>query len=167
MDSIDDILTAKFTLTDEQKRKRRLLILAASGGGGIISAGDEEEELLPAPVLTWATATSDNTPDFSIAGAAASTTIDVQISAASDFLVLEQTVSGAQAGDPTTLTATALADGLWYARAKYTGSDWSNTVSETINTIVLRQAFTGVSFVNMSGTRQAFLGENFVNEINH
>jgi hypothetical protein len=167
MDSIDDILTERFTLTDEQKKRRRMIAIAAAMSGGGVITDDEEEVVHTPPVLTWVTGVTDNTPDFSIAGAEAATTIDVQISAAADFLVVAQTVSGAQAGNPTTLTATALADGLWYARSKYTGSDWSNTVSKTLDTTVLRQAMAGTSFINLNGTRQAQHSDSLVNEINH
>jgi hypothetical protein len=155
MAGIGEILGPR-VMSDADRKRRRFLLIASSGGGGTVT--------LAAPVLTWVSAAGDNTPDFSVAGALSGSTIDVQISANSNFAVVTQTLSGVRAGDPTTLTAATLADGLWYARAKYTNSDWSNTVSQTIVTAVLRQAMFSASMLNTTAIRQAQFGAAFVTE---
>ncbi len=101
---------------------------------------------LSAPVLTWTGDTFDNTPDADLtfdssAGAGATVTIEVDndSSFTSLYTTLSHTLtSGEVLAELADLvwTATPLADGTWYMRAKITDgidSPWSNTETITID----------------------------------
>jgi len=123
-----------------------------AGGGGAV------DPLAPgAPVLTWDTAASDNTPTFTAdfddtavwdAGSIDASNYDEIIlnwdtdsgfgSVDSDTNTLD---AGEIAAGSVAFTTGALADGTWYARVRHNHvvagvdhfSPWSNTVSETID----------------------------------
>src|SRR3972149_10962686 len=128
-------------------------LLYAEGGGK-----PSVDPLAPgAPVLTWDTAASDNTPTFTAdfddtkvhaAGAIDASNYDEIIlnwdtdsgfgSVDSDTNTLD---AGEIAAGNVAFTTGALADGTWYVRVRHNhvvaGDDlfspWSNTVSETID----------------------------------
>jgi hypothetical protein len=124
--------------------------VAGGGGGG--------DPLTPtAPVLTWDTAATDNTPtftaDFGVLVHAAGDidgsnydVIELNWDTDINFGSPDDDSNTLDAGEIATgsvaFTTGALADGLWYARCRHNHvvagvdnwSAWSNTVSETIVT---------------------------------
>lgn len=93
-----------------------------------------------APILTWITPSSDNTPDFNIDFSAisvvAGNVITLQIDTDPLFSAPTTTTHTLTAPEilagTFTMSSGALADGTYYARAKITGTSWSNTVTITI-----------------------------------
>lgn len=93
--------------------------------------------LLPAPVLTWVSDTDDNEPNFSVdlpAEASPGDEVEIQISDNADFAGSPvETELGTVVGDPVAMETDVLANGTYWARARYTGSAWSNTETKTID----------------------------------
>jgi hypothetical protein len=93
---------------------------------------------LEAPVLTWVSGVTDNLPNFSIDwpdGFVVGTDYELEISDDIGFGGSpDEEILGDGDDDPTLVEATIpLADGTWYARARYTGSAWSNVETKTID----------------------------------
>jgi hypothetical protein len=105
-------------------------------------AGEVVPLTLDAPVLSWVTDETDDTPAFTIdidPDALSTDVVRVQVSAASDFGSIDQQTTTTVADIEASLGLAALADGTWYVRARMEqpentpASNWSNTVSKTID----------------------------------
>lgn len=90
-----------------------------------------------APTLTLTTGVTDNTPGFDVTNVLSGDVVRMQYDTHSDFSAALSVTGTAGSGTINIVTG-ALADGLWYFRARierpsHLASDWSNTVSETID----------------------------------
>lgn len=111
-----------------------------------------------APILTWTTGPTDNTPSFSLTldDPVVGDTVQVQVDNASDFSSVNQSAddtlsSGEVAAQAITPAITALANGTWYVRVrhKHAGgsySAWSNTVSQTISVSSAVKVYRGTNY---------------------
>jgi len=99
-------------------------------GGGAVAV---------APILTWTSATTVNTPTFSAAlvGAIVGDIITLNWASDAGFTAILGTATntidaGEQASQIAPFATGVLADGVYYFRAKHNSSAWSNTVTVTI-----------------------------------
>lgn len=97
---------------------------------------------IEAPVLEWVSDENTALPvfyvDFDETAVEVGAVITLQIATDSSFVAIVQTLtdtldSGEKDAGAITPTAAELISGTYYARAKITGSPWSNTVTKTLD----------------------------------
>jgi hypothetical protein len=135
-------------------RKILLGLLADLGGAG-------GSPLLTAPTLSWTSGTTDNTPDLSVTFPdilVTGTDVTFEYANNSGFTgatsVVHDLTSPEALAQEMELALSALADGTWYIRVKYEGSNWSNTETKTIDAAPTLTSPTGVK----TGTTTATVG---------
>lgn len=117
-----------------------IAVTLVDSGGLPVTLLNEDGSLwaaLPAPVLTWVSGVTDNEPNFSVdlpVEAQPGDEIEIRISDNVGFAGAPvETELGTVVGDPVAMEAGVLADGTYWARARYTNSAWSNVETKTID----------------------------------